>query len=370
MRKEQFQAYVHAGRRAYARMFPYRLVLFDDAECRALVQERHGRAHDRLYRLEQTMNRHYFHRGRMRACIEEVLAGCQACAEMTTSIPEMKEAIITHGPNELVMFDLFTMPYKTEAGYKHVLLVKDHFSKYLWAKALKSKEAGPIASFLKTLFSQDLPCPERWHCDNGSEFINAIMNEVVQELGVNFSQGRPRRPQTQGSIERANSTVKRKLKAWCSEQQPCGPGETVEWIEKLQDIISSENDAAHKLYGFDPFFVYHGRPRMMGNAAAPVSLATTQEIRDHCVKCQEAYAGKFARFPSWWPTFKVGDLVNIRSTHKERKDKKAHTRTRTRTYTHNRPRTSWRALCMWTRIYTRLSAYAMASIMHSDVYTH
>ena len=310
--KQRPEKYMAVGRGVYSRTHPLRLVPFDDAEAEAIVRERHVRGHDRKNRMRAVLSRYYKHRG-ICGIIDRVLGECNVCAEMSENIKVPTMAIMTQRPHELIMFDLFFMPFPTSEGYTCVLLVKDHFTKFLWAAPMRGKNAQPIADFMWTLFSDGRPCPERWHCDNGSEFVNHLMHEVIGLLRARNTHGRPRHPQTQGSIERANGTIKRKLIAWCKQEQPLrlDGQDVVDWLPKLTELVRNENDMPTKLYGIDPFFLQFNTPRALGEGGVHPTPAQVEEIRLHCVRCQEAYAGKINKFPDYAPTFEIGDIVNV-----------------------------------------------------------
>ena len=51
-------------------------------------------------------------------------------------------------------------------------------------------------------------------CDNGTEFKDTVLL-LLKKLGIKVLNGRP--PQTQGLVEKHNSTLKRKLQAWIQD---------------------------------------------------------------------------------------------------------------------------------------------------------
>ncbi len=54
--------------------------------------------------------------------------------------------------------------------------------------------------------------PEVLQSDNGREFDNQLFDELKERCkGMQIIKGRPRHPQTQGSVEAANKMVERKL---------------------------------------------------------------------------------------------------------------------------------------------------------------
>lgn len=52
-----------------------------------------------------------------------------------------------------------------------LLIVLDHFSKYVWGKTFPTKESAPVAGFLIDLFVQ-VGTPKSLLSDNGREFVS------------------------------------------------------------------------------------------------------------------------------------------------------------------------------------------------------
>lgn len=128
--------------------------------------------------------------------------------------------ILTKRALQLIMFDLSKIEGMVDAAGKpfHMLIVMDHYSKYLWSDIVRGKDPEPIADFLKKTFKRE-GTPERWHADNGGEFRNEVMNMVRRELSKHdpnndmlpFSRSTPRHPECQGLVEKQNDTMKRKI---------------------------------------------------------------------------------------------------------------------------------------------------------------
>jgi len=78
-----------------------------------------------------------------------------------------------------------------------VLIVVDHFTKFLVATACMSKESKNVVDFLETLY-RNYGSPERILSDNGGEFVSDIIEQLQKRNNVRISHGMPYRPQTQG----------------------------------------------------------------------------------------------------------------------------------------------------------------------------
>jgi transposase InsO family protein len=53
----------------------------------------------------------------------------------------------------------------------------------------------------------DFGAPRILHTDNGREFVNKIINQILEEYNVKLVHGKPRHSQSQGSVERANRDI-------------------------------------------------------------------------------------------------------------------------------------------------------------------
>jgi hypothetical protein len=76
-----------------------------------------------------------------------------------------------------------------------------------------------VAHQLYTIFTL-LGAPQILQCDNGREFTDRILQEIfVLWPGLTIIHGRPRHPESQGSVERANCDVERMIRAWLLDKK-------------------------------------------------------------------------------------------------------------------------------------------------------
>jgi hypothetical protein len=166
----------HACRAFSSRYSGQRMVVPTKADMLTIVDERHQRSHNSRERLENGLNMFYFYHN-MGEVIAENRANCTLCDE-SQKVPKTTQAILSTMKYEIVMIDLFFLPMNGADGEVCVLLMKDHFTKFHWAKEFKGKHMGPVAEYILQIFA-DGQVPERIHCDNGNEFVNQCMNEVL-----------------------------------------------------------------------------------------------------------------------------------------------------------------------------------------------
>jgi transposase InsO family protein len=144
----------------------------------------------------------------------EVPRHCTSCTRARTigrKSAAPLQMIATSRPLEKLVFDFTDLGSETQAPFnRYMLVIVDHFTKFIWAKAFPAKDAAPVAEYLYNLYCTE-GRPDSVLSDNGSEFVNAVLRRVHERLDIDEQHGRPYRPQTQGLVERANRTLKEKV---------------------------------------------------------------------------------------------------------------------------------------------------------------
>ena len=120
-----------------------------------------------------------------------------------------------------------------------------HFSKFSSSFALRSKHAVEVAKKLALWINLFGP-PHILQSDNGTEFKNTVVL-LLKKYGIKALNGRPRYLQTQGSVERHNSTSKRKLQARARDSGGCR-----HWVQALPKIALPMTHQIHSTTGESP----------------------------------------------------------------------------------------------------------------------
>lgn len=191
---------------------------------------------------------------------------------------------IIKGLRDLFQADLAEfIPYsRVNKGYKYILLVVDCYSKFAWARPLKSKKGQEVAKAMKNILSKaaappspPLVPPNNFQTDAGREFYNSHFSKVMNEYNINHYS-------TYSAIkasmaERLVRTIKGKLYKSFSLRG------NHKWIDILQQVMQQYNNTKHRTTGMRP---------------VDVTAATKLDVYDNL-----KVAGK-ARY-------KVGDFVRI-----------------------------------------------------------
>ena len=149
--------------------------------------------------------------------------------------------------------DLIDMSSRPDEECKWILHLRDHYSKFSWAHALTSKRASEVAAKLVQTFCL-FGSPRLLQSDNGKEFVAAVIEELTKAWpGLTIIHGRPRHPQSQGCVERANGDLQRRLGKWLEENEDCG------WVLGLQHVMYSMNTSVSATTGKTPYEVVFGQ---------------------------------------------------------------------------------------------------------------
>ena len=144
-------------------------------------------------------------------------------------------------PFDKIAINLVTECETSTSGNKHILTVIDHLTRWAEAFSIPEKSADRIVA---TFINEYLPvhmCPQYILSDNGTEFKNSLMDQVLQQLGIDRIFSAPYNPQSNGKLEVFHKYLKPTLKKLLRER-PCQLGQIPEpGIIQLQNYTQSSN---------------------------------------------------------------------------------------------------------------------------------
>jgi IS30 family transposase len=140
-----------------------------------------------------------------------------------------------------------------DGEWEWILQVKDHFSRFIWLFALKDKSSAGVAAALDVFISF---CGEMHICqmDNGTEFKRKFLR-ILECHRCHVINGSPYQPATQGSVENANGSFKRRLRAVRMSTSYTG---WKDLLSQIMRITNTTNNAALPRY-VSPYEVFFGR---------------------------------------------------------------------------------------------------------------
>lgn len=168
-------------------------------------------------------------------------------------------AYLVHDIDEQWQADLMDMSSisRYNTGHRFVLTVIDIFSRYGWARPLKSKHGLGVARAFKSIFDTDQRIPKRIQTDQGTEFENRHVRQLFNEHHIELFSVKS--AFKAALVERFNRTLKHKLWRHFTSHL------TQNWTKVLPDIVDSYNHSVHRIIKTKP---------------ADVNYANVDEIRE------------------------------------------------------------------------------------------
>ena len=189
------------------------------------------------------------------------------------------QSIHTSAPLELITVDYLKLE-KGSGGYQYILLVVDHFTRYVQGYATKNKSGTTAAKKIYGDFVLKFGLPSQILHDQGREFENNLFAELEKLCGVKKMRTTPYHPQCNGMVERMNQTVLGMLRTLPEKNKS-------RWPESLDKLIYAYNCTIHDTTGFAPHFLMFGRhPKL------PIDLILDDQEED---VSQEEYAQRWGQ---------------------------------------------------------------------------
>ena len=196
-----------------------------------------------------------------RCVVQDACRTCPVClmSVKQTNSAELKP-ILSSGFLTRAQIDLIDMRHKPDGDYNYIAHYMDHWSKYHVIWPLKRKTADEVANGLNERVFPYLGLPRIIHSDNGREFVNRVIREVVKDWGgedVMFVNGRPRHSQSQGLVEQGNATIERHV---ANRRATLGLTDNYPWASWLPKIQYNMNTDVAGGTKKTPYEVVFGQP--------------------------------------------------------------------------------------------------------------
>ena len=148
---------------------------------------------------------------------------CDVCAadKKPTKVPKAPLGHLNAGaPGDCVATDYLGPLPVTGRGNRYILLLTDHFTKYVEIIPVPDMTAEICAQKILNEFISRWGCPLSVHSDQGRTYESQVFKQLCRMLEIRKTRTSPRHPQGNGQSERFNRTLLRMVKAYlCGEQR-------------------------------------------------------------------------------------------------------------------------------------------------------
>ena len=263
------------------------------------------------------------------------LKTCLPCAKFNPRRRKPPDALQPLSPPDGV-WQLISMDFHgpivplSQQGNRYIISATDILSKFVVTKAVKDCTAQTTARFIKEDIISKFGTPRCILTDNGTHFTAALMTELFKILGITHLYATPYHPQTNGQIERYNSTMDAKIAILSNERK-------TNWDDQLPLVTFNYNSSIHANTHQVPFEMMYGRRPTMpfDHQNDNVSLthdpthskqletylsSMAEHAKKNIIDNQRRYKQRYDMNRSN-PSYNVGELVLIKAlTHRSKFD--------------------------------------------------
>ena len=197
----------------------------------------------------------YYHWHQMREDINLYVKGCEICGadKKPSKNPRAPMGSLrAGGPWDTLAID-FTGPFPlTPRGNRFILIMSDHFTKYVEVFAVPDQTAETCASRILNDFVSHWGCPLSIHSDQGAAFESKLFKDLCQMLDIRKSRTSARNPRANGQIERYNRTMLKMVRAYLA-------GEQANWDLNLGCLAGAYRCTPNEATGMSPNLLCFGR---------------------------------------------------------------------------------------------------------------
>ena len=178
-------------------------------------------------------------------------ATCQACKNPTTKSQGELKSISTNRPWDNLAVDLMIPLPTTRNSNAHLLVVVDHFSKWVELFAIKNAQASTVCAVLQNEIFCRWGTPRSLLSDNATYFRSKTFQNMCNVWGVKHKFTTPYHPQV-NIVERVNRNIRAILSSYVATKHN-------KWDSNLPAVALALRTAVSDSTGLSPAFLNFGR---------------------------------------------------------------------------------------------------------------
>jgi transposase InsO family protein len=210
----------------------------------------------------------------------------------------------------------------SQRGNKYIISLTDVLSKFVVTRAVRDNTAQTAIRFLKEDIITKFGTPRCLLTDNGTHFTSSLINELIKQVGATHLYSTTYHPQTNGQVERYNSTMDAKIAALSNLRK-------TDWDDQLPFVTFNYNTSIHSSTKQIPFEMMYGRTAVLpfDHQDDNVTLSydtehskkltkflsnLNEQAKQNIITNQELYKQRYDSNRSD-PSYNIGDLVLVKT---------------------------------------------------------
>ena len=256
--------------------------------------------------------------------VSNYISTCHVC-QLNKDINEKKKGALQSvepgGFFEHISIDILGSLKETREGYKFILTIVEHSTRWADAVALKRITASSIVDQLLERVFLRYGTPAEIQSDNGKQFTAQLNQEIVENLHSRACYSSTYHSQAQGLTERWNKTLTSILRSFVNQTHS-------NWPEFVPWAVWAYNTTIQNSTGLTPYECLFGRKpcltidylvegmREINHQYAQAKWEAIEEIRRiaraHIIEAQIKQQERHARSHDTHTQYRPGDLVLIK----------------------------------------------------------
>ena len=186
--------------------------------------------------------------------VRQFVTRCDTC-QKRKKVPHLEEMhpLPVGKPFDRIGIDLAGPLPLTKNGSRYLAVATDYLTKWVETRAIPDKTAASVAGFIY----EDVICrhgaPKELLSDQGTKFLNQLVNHICDQFGTTHRITTPYHPQTNGLTERFNRTIANALAKLLHEHPD------YEWDELVPTVTFAYRTMSQSTTKQTPFFLLYGR---------------------------------------------------------------------------------------------------------------
>ena len=200
---------------------------------------------------------------------------CCCCRKYEAAPPVAPMKPLTcSGPGELLHVDFTsieeTVPLKEDPVICNVLVLQDHFSKYIVVYVVKDQTTCTATETLRNGYFRLFGAPAYLVSDQGKAFTGHVIMHLCELYGVQKLRTSPYHAQTNSQVKRMNQMIICMIGKLEEDRKAC-------WSKHLPELLLAYNATCSAVTGYSPYYLLFGRrPRISVDYFLPYMILLTR----------------------------------------------------------------------------------------------
>ena len=190
--------------------------------------------------------------------VKKFIQECIMCQRTSNPLRNTKvplKPILSNKPLEILTTDILGPLKVSKNGYKYILVIIDHFTKWLELYGMKNIDAKSTARCLLDFICR-YGLPGAILSDQAKNYQSKLLEELWELLDIKRLRTTPFNPRCDGLSERVNRVMKRMITCYVNKTHD-------DWDELLPLLTLAYNSAVHSTTKYTPYELMFGhKPKM------------------------------------------------------------------------------------------------------------